>query len=111
MEFSSTDLHLLKAAESCGKELPDGFSKCAIVLRNVLRMEAAWGDSAEYAVCNTGYEDAKVSKLYDGIRALIAKGFLDGRGDLTLPAGPRYTECRITTSGSQWLHKAEDETS
>jgi hypothetical protein len=109
MELSSSDMHLLQAAESCGNALGDGFSKCAVVLHSALAMEALWDDSAEYAVCNTGYEDAKVSRFYDGIRALIAKGYLESRGDLALPAGPRYTECRITTSGSQRLHSAENE--
>ncbi|MEX0642606.1 MAG: hypothetical protein WD468_07885 [Pirellulales bacterium] len=72
-------------------------------------MELAGGidDSAEVAICNSGYGDSRVADLYDRIRKLVKLGLLEGRGDLELPAGPRYTECRITSAGMQYIHAAQ----
>lgn len=65
------------------------------------------GKSAEFAICNSGYEDSEVARFYDGIRNLVRRGLLEGRGDLELPAGPRYTECRVSSAGLQQLRASE----
>jgi hypothetical protein len=105
--LNSSDRSLLQAAENCGNFSRQGFCKCALVLRSALEANGIMSDAAEYAVCNTGYENEDVARLYDGIRALIKSGLLEGRGDLGLPAGPRYTECRITAEGREILHSDE----
>lgn len=74
----------------------------------MLGTEDAVDTSEEYAICNSGYENPKVARLYEGIRGLIEKGFLEGRGNLGLPAGPRYTECRVTSAGKSELSGATD---
>jgi hypothetical protein len=73
------------------------------VLRLVIEQAGDWDDATFFAICNGGYEHPVVGKLYDGIRMLVTQGLLGGRGDLNLPAGPRYTECRITDEGSRAL--------
>jgi hypothetical protein len=106
MCLSAEDRLLLEAAEACGKGLPDGFSKCAQVLRRFFDSQGKRSDAAEYAICNSGYEEPRVGNLYDRIRTMAARGLLEGRGDLILPAGPRYTECRITAMGIRQLRNS-----
>lgn len=57
----------------------------------------------EAAVCVSGDEHPRVASVYDALRLLVNRGLLDGRGDLALPAGPRYTECRVSAAGHRVL--------
>jgi hypothetical protein len=95
------DHRILEAAREVGSASSDGFVKCDRVIRHALR--EAWNDEMEVAACVTGYEDAAVAAAYDAIRSLVKRGLLDGRGDLALPAGPRYTECRLNAAGHGFL--------
>jgi hypothetical protein len=60
-------------------------------------------DDADTALCCSGYEDHRVGRLYHQLRSLVNGGLLFGRGNLKLPAGPRYTECGITAAGRKAL--------
>ena len=103
MSLSPMDRALLQAAVTCGQEWPDGSCKCDRVLRTVLESTIALDHNAEVALCCSGYEDHRVGQLYDQLRLLVDRGLLFGRGNLKLPAGPRYTECGITDAGRQAL--------
>ena len=107
MELSNSDVILLRVAAASRSDAQQGFSKCAPLLRKALELTGAWDQTAEFALCNTGYEHPDVARYYDGIRELITKGLIEGRGNLTLPAGPRYTERRITADGLEQLGKYE----
>lgn len=69
------------------------------MLRAVVEAGGAWSDAQEEAVCNSGYEHEEIGQLYDAIRNLVTRGYLVGRGNLTSPAGPRYTECGLSDAG------------
>ena len=104
MSLTPDDYRLLRAAEQCGRDVAEAYSKCAVVLRRVLDEINACNAETEVAICNSGYEDGEVARLYDTIRNLVKQRLLEGRGDFELPAGPRYTECRITSAGMLELH-------
>ena len=79
---------------------PDGFCKCDVVLRRALKSANEYTDAAE-DVFNGEFEaDPVALALYQDLLSLIADGpenpLAEGKGDLRLPAAPRYTECRIT---------------
>ena len=103
MSLPETERALLLAAARSADDRNSGFCKCDQALRVVLQLMDAWTETAEIALCNTGYEAQEVGKLYDQLRSLVERGLLQGRGDLKLPAGPRYTECGITPAGSAAL--------
>jgi hypothetical protein len=103
MSLSENDLALLLAAATCGRDRPDGFCKCDRILRSVLESAGPLSPEAETALCNSGYEHRDVGEAYNQLRALVDGGFLEGRGNLKLPAGPRYTECGITEAGREAL--------
>ena len=96
--MTQTHRQLLQATATLVGRWPLGI-KCHGVLRAVLETNSALDSAAEEALCNSGYESPAVGQLYDELRALVAQGLLFGRGDLRLPAGPRYTECGITPAG------------
>ncbi len=78
--------------------------KCDRVLRAALQsMNRYDKDASEFALCNDGNEDPEVRQLYNVLREMIRCGLAEGAGDLQLPAGPRYTECRITLAGRRRL--------
>jgi hypothetical protein len=106
MSFSGIEIHVLEAVVACA-ESPDSFCSCAEVLQNVLERQGEWNDATELAVSNTGYEHPDVAILYDSIRGLVFQGFLEGRGDLMFPAGPKDTACRITAHGKEMLSDAK----
>jgi hypothetical protein len=84
----------------------DGFVKCDRVLRQALERLGLWSDAAHEALCHTGYDEANAGRLYDALRALVRSGLLASRGNIELPAGPRYTECKITMAGEQALQQS-----
>jgi hypothetical protein len=93
--------------KSLRSEQPDGFCKCDFVLRQALNSANEYTDAAE-AVFNGQFEaDAVALRLYEDLLALIAdypdNPLAEGKGDLRLPAAPRYTECRITQLGLERL--------
>ena len=94
---------ILAAAEVLGRTSIDGFVKCDQVIRSALENSAAWDELMELAVCNGGFEQPDVAYAYNTIRGLVDRGLLEGRGDLAKPAGPRYTECRISSDGRRLL--------
>lgn len=106
--LSVDELRLLRAAGAVGRDAAERYRKCAVVLRLVLAETGDCDDEAEVAICNSGYEDLRVGRLYDCIRALVDSGLLEGRGDLSLPAGPRYTECRLSPAGEAQLNPSGD---
>lgn len=87
MLLTPDELTVLRTVAVCTPEPPRARCKCAQILREVARTMGKWTQSAEDAVCNTGYEDAFVGQLYDVICGLVTKGFLTGAGNLSLPAG------------------------
>jgi hypothetical protein len=95
---------LLRAMQSLG-QLRGARIKCDLVLRQTLQSLGEYTLAAEAALCNAGDEDAATKRFYDLLRRLVERGFADGAGDLRSPAGPRYTECRITAKGKEWLVK------
>lgn len=99
MLLTPEELTVLRAVVDCTAEPLRALCKCDQILRAVAMTTGSWTESAEDAVCNTGYEDPFIGQFYDILRGLVRKGFLTGAGDLSLPAGPRYTECGITDAG------------
>jgi len=99
---TSTHHQLFAATIELGGHWPLGI-KCDRILRAVLEANGALDFAAEEALCNTSYESPVVGQLYDQLRELVNQGLLFGRGDLRLPAGPRYTECGITPAGREIL--------
>lgn len=99
MSLSAEELTILRAVNDCNSARSSDRCKCVEVLRLVGRSSGAWSEAKEDAVCNSGYEEDEIGRLYDGIRNLISQGYLVGHGDLTSPAGPRYTECELTDAG------------
>ncbi|WP_428306969.1 hypothetical protein [Lacipirellula sp.] len=99
MSLSAEELAILQAVERCTSAGSTVFSKCAAVLRAIVESDGAWSEAQEDAVCNSGYEEEKIGRLYDALRDLVARGYLASRGDLASPAGPRYTECGLTDAG------------
>ncbi len=95
--LTADEKHILKAALFVGSTTTCGFAKCDRVIRHALLDQ--WNHELESAACVSGYEHPAVASAYDIIRSLASYGLLDGRGDLALPAGPRYTECRISAAG------------
>ena len=107
MTLSNTQRELLIAMKSLRSEHPDGFYKCDVVLRRALKSTNEYSDAAE-AVFNGQFEaDPVTLTLYEDLIALIAdypgQPLAEGKGDLRLPAAPRYTECRITRLGLERL--------
>lgn len=95
---------ILEAALVMALPANDGFVKCDRVIRHALLDQ--WNEELELAACVSGYEHPAVASAYDAIRSLASHGLLDWHGDLTLPAGPRYTECRISAAGRLALGSA-----
>ena len=108
MSLSEIERALLLAAARIGAARADGCCKCDRVLRSVLESRGPLSPEAETALCNDGYEAAEVGKLYDQLRSLVGRGLLQGRGNLKLPAGPRYTECGIAVAGREALVASGD---
>jgi hypothetical protein len=98
------EFELLRAMQSF-EPLGQNAVKCDRVLRRALQSFGKHTDAAEYALCNAGNEDAEVKRFYDVLRRLVECRFAEGAGDLRSPAGPRYTECRITATGTKWLNE------
>jgi hypothetical protein len=103
MSLSEIERAILVAAARSGEARTDGCCKCDRVLRSVLESIGSLNPAAETALCNSGYEQREVGELYDQLRSLVERGLLQGRGNLKLPAGPRYTECGITDPGRDAL--------
>jgi hypothetical protein len=103
MILSDDEVAILRAVANCGQACQDGFTKCDRVLRTALQSSGAVVESAENALCNSGYEDRRVGELYDALRSLATRGLVQSRGDFRLPAGPRYTECGMTSLGQTTL--------
>lgn len=101
--LSSDELAMLRAVVHCGEASPDGFTKCDRVLRTVLQSSGELAESAEGALCLSGDEDRRVGELYDALRSLATRGLVASRGNFQLPAGPRYTECGMTSLGQATL--------
>lgn len=99
MSLSAAELVILRAVDSYTSAGPAARCKCDAVLRAVVQTSGAWSEAQEDAVCNSGYEQEEIGQLYDAIRNLVTRGYLIGRGNLTSPAGPRYTECGLTDAG------------
>jgi hypothetical protein len=100
------EYHLLQAMESLQSTENQGYRKCDKFLRPALKAAGRWSEAAEVAICNEGCEEPQTKRFYDVLRQLVLAGFVDGKGDLdpVLPAGPRYTECRIARKGLEELH-------
>lgn len=103
MQLTDNERRLLEAAEMCGQAEFDGSPKCDRVLRFAMRSAGLWSSKAEGALCCSGYEREEVGRLYDDLRGLVRRGLLEGKGNLILPAGPRYTECAVTAAGRKAL--------
>ena len=95
MSLIEYEKQVLRAVESCENVSPGKYWKCAEILRRALDFGEVNGSEVDFALCNTGYEHPEVGQYYDAIRALVVRGLLEGRGNFDLPAGPRYTECRL----------------
>ena len=113
MALTEIELQLLRSMDVVGAESHDGFRKCDIVLRHALKAADKYSAAAEAALCVDSDEDADVKEFYDRLRQLCQISYpqpqlAEGHGDLTGPAGPRYTECRITAKGLKALLAAED---
>jgi hypothetical protein len=106
MSLSAEELTILQAVNDCTSARSSDRCKCAAVLRAVGGGNGGWSEAKEDAVCNSGYEGEEIGRLYDAIRGLVMQGYLVGRGDLTLPAGPRYTECGLTDAGRKVINAA-----
>ncbi len=109
-ELTPDDIRLLRAMQLLLPVREDGFQKCSQPLRLVLKETGRWTPEAESAVCNEGDEEPVVKHLYDSIRRLISWGLVDGKGYLELKeyAGPRYTECRISSRGIEQLESLQE---
>jgi hypothetical protein len=99
MSCTPAEQIILEASQILGSAQRDGYVKCDRVIRLALEMGGLWTDATNEAVCLTGYEDPTVALTYDAIRSLTRRGLLEGKGDLVMPAGPRYTECCISQTG------------
>jgi hypothetical protein len=88
------------------REVAPSLSKCDRILRLALQSLGQYdADSSETALCGDGDEDPAVALLYRRLREMILLDLAEGAGDWRLPAGPRYTECRITRLGEQRLEE------
>ena len=84
------------------------FPKCDRVLRRAMEKLGLWSDQTHEALCSSGYEDQIAGSCYDILRELVKRGLLQGKGNLDLPAGPRYTECQITPAGQLAIKELND---
>jgi hypothetical protein len=108
MSGKSPEYYLLHALSVLtDPEHDQSYQKCAQVLRRALLVAGLGGEIREVAICNDGYEDPVTAQFYDTLRDLVRAGFADFRGDFETPAGPRYTECRITAKGLKRLRLAD----
>jgi hypothetical protein len=102
-EAASIEIALLLAlwaSRNAGSE----WTKCDVVLRGAMQTLRKYDrEKSEDALCNAGDEDPDTKRFYDVLRQLIRHGFAEGKGNLRLPAGPRYTECRLSSNGVDWL--------
>ena len=104
IQLTETDLLLLRAQTECSSQ------KSVVTLRYALLWSGRWNEDIEYALCNRGDEEPLVAEYYRGLCRLACETpFADGAGDLSSPAGPRYTECWITPAGTQRLAQAAPE--
>jgi hypothetical protein len=99
------ELELLKAMRSLHQ--PKHGIKSVKVLRMAMSAMGKLDDSCEEALCNEGIEDPVTKTFYFALRELIRDGLAQGQGNFDAPAGPRYTECRITPLGLQRLNDLE----
>jgi hypothetical protein len=97
--LNGAEQRVICTARLLSSQDPPAYQKCAALLRRVLESEGQLNDETEFAIQNTGYEHVTVGELYDALRSLVRRGLLESRGDLRLPAGPRFTECRISELG------------
>ena len=101
MKLTDSECRVLRAMARVSAECTS--RKCVVVLRYALLELHAWDADIEASLCNDG-EHPVVARLYDAIRRLIRETDLAaGAGDLGRPAGPRYTECWITSRGLDHL--------
>lgn len=83
--------------------------KCVVTLRYALLWSRSWTPEIENALCNGGDEEPLVAEYYGALcRLALETPFADGAGNLSLPAGPRYTECWITPAGFEYLGKTAE---
>ncbi len=107
MELTETERMLLRAMHRV--QIESGGKKSVVTLRYALLESSFWSEDAEAALCNAGNEEPTVTEYYDALCRLVRDTpFADGAGDFGLPAGPRYTECWITSSGIQLLSTADE---
>lgn len=108
MNLSITEQLILEAAAACGEKAPAGFCTCDKPLRRVVEQMGKMTDAADTALCVAGDEDEFVFRLYKELISLVERGLLFGHGDFRTPAGPRYTDCRITANGKEALAAAKE---
>lgn len=106
MQLTESERGLLEAAEICGRAEIDGSAKCDRVIRFAMRTAGLWTQEAEDVMARSRYNRHDVGRFYNGIRTLVRRGLLVGKGDLGRPADPYYTECAITKEGDNALEAA-----
>ena len=104
MKLTDAERRVLRAMARVSAECTS--RSCVVVLRYALLELRIWNADIEASLCNDG-EHSVVAEHYDAIRRLIRETDLAaGAGDLGLPAGPRYTECWLTSRGFDELENS-----
>lgn len=79
--------------------------KSVVVLRYALLELNCWDIDVETTLCDSGLDHPIVAEIYQALcRLALETPFVDGKGDLRSPAGPRYTEVSITQHGVEYLN-------
>ena len=105
--LTETEHMLLRAMRRAGTEAGPR-CKSVVTLRYALLELQTWSNEIEHALCNAGDEEPLVAKYYNALCILAReRTFADGAGDLSRPAGPRYTECWITPNGIEALDRSD----
>jgi hypothetical protein len=110
MKLDEVELLLLRSLQRASTECHH--PKSVVTLRYALLRTRNWNDAIESALCNGGNEEPLVARFYAALCKLACDTpYAAGAGDLRSPAGPRYTECWITSAGDDLLdHLANGDT-
>lgn len=104
MNLDEIDVLLLRALGRADGECH--VPKSVVTLRYALLFTRNWNDAIEFALCNSGTEEPLVARYYTALCRLARETpYVEGNGDLNTPAGPRYTECWITSAGIELLNQ------
>jgi hypothetical protein len=98
---------LLRAMWSVDSEC--GRQKSVVTLRYAILPMNKWDAEVERALCTDGTEHGMVAEYYRTLCNLVTQTpYADGRGNFEVPAGPRYTDCRITNEGKRILSRGRN---